>query len=357
MSQRSRHLLSLSAIALATLLSSGTFTEALAQTRQVLTFAGVTFSEAGRGDRLKAWVEKFNKSQDKIEVQPVALPFATLANTIFTQMGGGAGPDLVRFDQIDFYAAVAANRILPFEANDQRERLQVHRARPISEGRRQALWHTVRDQQLRSSLQQDAGEGRQGARQLRRVPRRPRRRRPATAFMASPIAPRWRSGRASGRTSAISSMASAAAGATSRQPDASTARRWSKASPPTRRCTMLRRHPKGTDAATYRRMFWENKLAMEIDNGGVAGIFYQQAPDLPLAAAPSPFPTRAQGLILAPLTVNANTKHKDAAFTFVNGRCSRRTRRICRIFSARATSRPSWSARRKFWPSSLAQGL
>src|SRR6185503_14140640 len=32
---------------------------------------------------------------------------------------------------------------------------------------------------------------------------------------------------------------------------------------------------------------------------------------------PSPFPTRAQGLILAPLTVNANTKHKDAAFTFV----------------------------------------
>ena len=75
--------------------------------------------------------------------------------------------------------------------------------------------------------------------------------------------------------------------------------------------------PKGTDAATYRRMFWENKLAMEVDNGGVAGIFYQQAPDLPLAAAPSPFPTRAQGLILAPLTVNANTKNKDAAFTFV----------------------------------------
>jgi multiple sugar transport system substrate-binding protein len=56
---------------------------------------------------------------------------------------------------------------------------------------------------------------------------------------------------------------------------------------------------------------------MEIDNGGVAGIFNQQAPNLPLAAAPSPFPTRAQGLILAPLTVNANTKNKDAAFTFV----------------------------------------
>jgi multiple sugar transport system substrate-binding protein len=74
--------------------------------------------------------------------------------------------------------------------------------------------------------------------------------------------------------------------------------------------------PKGTDAATYRRMFWEGKLAMEVDNGCVAGFFNQQAPELQFAAAPSPFPTRAQGLVLAPLTVNANTKHKAAAFVF-----------------------------------------
>ena len=83
--------------------------------KEVITFAAVTFSEAGRGDRLKAWVDKFNKSQNAIEVQPVALPFASFAKTIFTQMGGGAGPDLVRFDQIDFYAAVAANRILQLD--------------------------------------------------------------------------------------------------------------------------------------------------------------------------------------------------------------------------------------------------
>ena len=109
--------------------------------------------------------------------------------------------------------------------------------------------------------------------------------------------------------------------------------------------------PKGTDAATYRRMFWEGKLAMEIDNGGVAGIFNQQAPDLPLAAAPSPFPTRAQGLVLAPLTINSNTKHKAAAITFYKWVCSRRTRSSYRTFSARATSRPSSSVRPKIWPS------
>ena len=125
-----------SAAVAATLLGSTVFTPAFAQGKQVLTFAGVTFSEAGRGDRLRAWVEKFNKSQDKIEVQPVALPFATLANTVFTQMGGGAGPDLVRFDQIDFYAAVAAKRILPVRGRNQRGRLQVHGAGQIPQDRR-----------------------------------------------------------------------------------------------------------------------------------------------------------------------------------------------------------------------------
>jgi multiple sugar transport system substrate-binding protein len=75
--------------------------------------------------------------------------------------------------------------------------------------------------------------------------------------------------------------------------------------------------PKGADAATYRRMFWEGKLAMEVDNGGVAAIFNQKAPSLPLGAAPSPFPNRAQGLILTAFTINANTKHKDASVAFM----------------------------------------
>ena len=64
-------------------------------------------------------------------------------------------------------------------------------------------------------------------------------------------------------------------------------------------------------------MFWEGKLAMEIDNGGVAAILHQQAPGLALAATPSPYPTRAQGLVLAPLTINANTKNRAAAVEFL----------------------------------------
>jgi multiple sugar transport system substrate-binding protein len=63
------------ALLVATVLAASAPTTAFAQAKEVITFAAVTFSEAGRG-RLKAWVDKFNKSQNAIEVQPVALPFA-----------------------------------------------------------------------------------------------------------------------------------------------------------------------------------------------------------------------------------------------------------------------------------------
>jgi multiple sugar transport system substrate-binding protein len=75
--------------------------------------------------------------------------------------------------------------------------------------------------------------------------------------------------------------------------------------------------PKGADASTYRRMFAEGKVAMQIDNGGVAANLASQGKDIKVAAAPSPFPTRAQGMILAPITINANSKNKAAAATFL----------------------------------------
>jgi multiple sugar transport system substrate-binding protein len=75
--------------------------------------------------------------------------------------------------------------------------------------------------------------------------------------------------------------------------------------------------PKGADASTYRRMFAEGKIATVIDNGGVAANLATAGKELKLGAAPSPFPTRAQGMILAPITVNANAKNKDAAGAFL----------------------------------------
>ena len=157
---------------LAGLTAAGLPATAIAQSKEVITFAAVTFSEAGRGDRLKAWVEKFNKSQNAIEVQPIALPFSSFAKTIFTQMGGGEGPDLVRFDQIDYYAAVAANRILLLDEviNDSDYKFTAPDRFLKVDGKRYGI--AVRDQQLRPPVQPDARQGSQGASELRRVYRR-----------------------------------------------------------------------------------------------------------------------------------------------------------------------------------------
>jgi multiple sugar transport system substrate-binding protein len=306
----------MAAIAIAMPMAAGSPTGTRAQSREVITFAGVTFSEAGRGDRLKAWVDKFNTSQDKIEVQPVALPFATLANTVFTQMGGGGGPDLVRFDQIDYYAAVAANRILPlddvvkggsytFTAPDQylqvggkrygiafeiSNYVMLYNKALLKDGKAPATFD-----ELVESAQGATRNGVYGYAFRATMAERPGFWQDLCNFVYG-FGGRWSD--EAGHLTLNDRKVVAGVAAYKRMYDAGAT-------------------PKGTDAATYRRMFWEGKVAMEVDNGGVAGIFHQQAPNLSFAALPSPFPTRAQGLVLAPLTVNANTKHKDAALAFV----------------------------------------
>jgi multiple sugar transport system substrate-binding protein len=291
-------------------------TAALAQSKEVVTFAGVTFSEAGRGDRLKAWVEKFNKSQNAIEVQPIAIPFSSFAKTVFTQMGGGAGPDLVRFDLIDFYAAVQGQRVLPmddavkggnykFSAPDKyltvggkrygvpfeiSNYVLLYNPTLVKGGKAPASFD-----EFLASAKSATGNGVYGYAYRATMAEGPGYWQDLCNFVYG-FGGRWSD--AQGNPTLNDPKVVEGVAAYKKVYDAGVT-------------------PKGTDAATYRRMFWERKLAMEVDNGGVAGIFSQQAPDLPLAAAPSPFPTRAQGLILAPLTINANTKHKAAAETFL----------------------------------------
>jgi multiple sugar transport system substrate-binding protein len=287
----------------------------LAQGKEVITFAGVTFSEAGRGDRLKAWVDKFNKSQAAIEVQPVAIPFSSFAKTVFTQMGGGAGPDLVRMDLMDYYAAVHGKRLLAlddvvkgggykFTAPDKYMSVAGKRyGVPFEISNYVLLYNTslvkgkapANFDEFLVAAKGASGNGVYGFAYRATMAEAPGFWQDLCNFVYG-FGGRWSDEK--GDPTINDPKVVEGVAAYKKIYDAGVT-------------------PKGTDAATYRRMFWERKLAMEIDNGGVAGIFSQQAPELPLAAAPSPFPTRAQGLILAPLTINANTKHKAAAETFV----------------------------------------
>jgi multiple sugar transport system substrate-binding protein len=75
--------------------------------------------------------------------------------------------------------------------------------------------------------------------------------------------------------------------------------------------------PKGADAATFRKMFVDGKVGMELNNGGYVSHLSSANPDLNFSVARIPFPVKKQGSLLAPIVINANSKHKDAAADFI----------------------------------------
>jgi multiple sugar transport system substrate-binding protein len=279
-----------------------------------ITFAAAVFAEAGRGPKAKAWVDTFNQSQDQVEVQPIAIPFSSLANTVFTQMGGGGGPDLVRFDQTDYFVAVPSGRVLPldglidetayhFMPPDRYMKVDGKRYGLLFDTTGYALLYNTsilpKPPNSFDTFLQAAKEHTKddiyGFAYRATMAERAGFWQDLCNFVYG-FGGRWSD--ENGKLTLNSPKVVAGVNAYKQVYDAGII-------------------PKGADAATYRRMFWENKIAMNVDNGGVAAIFHQNSPELTFEAAPSPFPDPAQGLIMTVLAVNANTKNKDAAVAFI----------------------------------------
>lgn len=283
--------------------------------KEKVTFAAAVFAEAGRGDRVRAWIDNFNKSQEEVEVEPIAIPFSSLANTVFTQMGGGGGPDLVRFDQTDFFAAIPSGRLLPlddlikegdfkFLAPDRFMKVDGKRYGLLFDTTGYALLYNTKlvatppadFETFLKVAKEQTKEGHFGYAYRATMAERAGFWQDVTNFVYG-FKGRWGDGK--GKLTLNSPEVVAGIAAYKAVYDAEII-------------------PKGADAATYRRMFWEGKIAMNVDNGGVAAIFNQNAPDLPFKVAPSPFPDKAQGLIMTALVINANSKHPQAAARFLN---------------------------------------
>ena len=290
-------------------------TRSFAQTKETLTFAAALFADAGRGDLARAWIEKFNKSQDRYLIEPVAIPFGRLADTVFTQMGGGGGPDLVRFDQSDFFAAVPAGRLFPvddlldlskfkFQAADKFVKVGGKRFGIVFETANFGLLYNPallksgappKDfEAFITAAKESTGDGKFGYAYRATMPERGGFWFDLTNYVYG-FGGQWGGG----------------GEPTLNSPEVVEAVTQYK------RVYDLGVIPKGANAATYRRMFWEGKIAMNIDNGGAGGIFAAQAPDFKFNAAASPFPNKAQGIILTMLAFNANSKKKAGAAAFI----------------------------------------
>jgi multiple sugar transport system substrate-binding protein len=77
--------------------------------------------------------------------------------------------------------------------------------------------------------------------------------------------------------------------------------------------------PKGVDAATYRRMFWEEKIAMLSDNQAVYLITKNKNPKIQLKAAPNPFQPKpvVTHMEAVFLTLPKDAKHPKEAAMFL----------------------------------------
>jgi multiple sugar transport system substrate-binding protein len=80
-----------------------------------ITFAASTLGDPGRGPGLQKLIDEYNASQKIVTVKPASVPYPTFGQTVLTQMGGGEGPDLVRFDMPEFEAAAGSSLLEPLD--------------------------------------------------------------------------------------------------------------------------------------------------------------------------------------------------------------------------------------------------
>lgn len=280
-----------------------------------LSFAASTFGDPGRGPHLEEWLEEFNSSQENIRVEAAAVPYPTFGQTVLTQMGAGEGPDLVRFDMPEFESASEAGLIAQLddlldlsgtELIAQPDQFMTHdgvRHGVIFEASNYALFYnadlidappTTYEEFLQTAQEQTDGD-------------------------VFGLAFRHMEAEEPGVWQDICNYAYGFGGA------------WSDGenltinAPENVEGLLAYQElydaeviPRGTDAATFRRMFAEGKVAMELNNGGYATHLLAENPDLNFDVAPIPFPVHAQGTILAPIVINEASESQEAAATFIS---------------------------------------
>ncbi|GIG90573.1 ABC transporter substrate-binding protein [Plantactinospora endophytica] len=279
-----------------------------------ITFAASTFGDPGRGPLLTQWLEEFNKSQSEVQVTAAAVPYPTFGQTVLTQMGSGQGPDLIRFDMPEFEAASDAGLVAPLDdlvdvgkytLLKQPDQFLVHdgvRHGIIFEASNYAMFYNA-----------DL------------IPKPPTTYEEFTATAKSltkgdvfGLAFRQTEAEEAGVWQDIFNYVYGFGG------------KWSDGknltinSPDNLKGLQAYKDlydakviPRGADAATFRRMFAEGKVGMELNNGGYVTATRGQNPNLKFSVAPIPFPVRSQGAILAPIVVNEASEEKEAAATFI----------------------------------------
>ncbi|MDS1138096.1 extracellular solute-binding protein [Nitratireductor indicus] len=276
-----------------------------------ISFAASMLGEPLRGPLLTALVEEFNQSQDAVHVTPVTTPFSSFGTTMFTQMGGGGGPDVIAFDQPNIYAAAEAGLLVSLDEVVDGVTLLPGNNSLIVDGVQYGValdisnYALIYNPKLVTKVPTTFDELVAEAKAQ-------------TKDGVYGFAFRHTQAEEAGVWYDLSNYVYGNGGhwAVDGNPTINSAETIAGV---TAYKTLYDANviPKGADAATYRRMFAEGKIAMMIDNGGIPTVLKGTNPDAAIAAAPAPLPTKAIGQVMAALAINGNSKSPDAAKAFM----------------------------------------
>jgi len=279
-----------------------------------ITFAASTFGDPGRGEGLEAMLADYNSSQDIVTVEPASVPFPTFAQTVLTQMGAGSGPDLIRFNMAEFESAAAAGLLEPLTDSIDADELGLI-AGPdqylIKDGERYGVvfensnYGMFYNADLIPNPPETFEEFVQVAKDL-------------TQGDTYGLAFRQTQAEEAGVWQDIQNFVLGFGGS------------WTDGDTLTidspeviegleafQMLYDLQVIPQGADAATFRQMFANGLVGMELNNGGYATATTANNPDLNFSVADIPFPVQSQGTLLTPMVMNVHSDHKEAVLDFM----------------------------------------
>lgn len=286
-----------------------------------ITLATWHWTEPGRSDVYKAMVDAFTKEHPEITVKPVSLPYARYQDQMMIQMAGNQGPDILGAADVMFFAFMdrgylqPLDKLINFKALE-KDFLDAQKIAKLNGAYYGLVTEYVTYALLyNEDMLKEAGinkppatpeEFMAAAKKLTKAPdqyalgtRHSMNEEGGwwyeMSFWVEGFGGKWTTnGRPSVNTDAVIN----AVKFYKEMYDAGI-------------------FPKGVDAATYRRMFWQGKIAMLTDNQATLFLARSSNPSLNLMAAPSPFKNRLTNAEIYLKTIPKSAKHPKEAALFL----------------------------------------
>jgi multiple sugar transport system substrate-binding protein len=284
-----------------------------------ITYADWQIDGAGRGDALKAAVEGFAQSPGGSPVTIDQIAFPQYQDTLLTQIGGGTGPDVFNVTVDDFYNLQSQGLLGDLTGTVTQPASDFIAADRYAfvDGKRYGVIHSVQNYALfiNKDLFAKAGlnppttydEFRADAHAL-------------TTADTFGFALRHSTSDPAGWWYDLSNWVYGFGGRWSTDDGTPTVNSPAVKQGVAAFADMVasKDHPYGSDGATNRRMFWEGKLAMMIDNAAVPATLLGNNPTLNLQVVKVPFPTDSTVIIPIFTATNADGKQPEQAGKFVD---------------------------------------